>query len=391
MRADATKRRMPDGTDAGAPLRVLLTSTSFPTDLGDWRGLFMRHLVDALSRRADIALDVWAPRGEAGPGVRFDLAPGEGEWLARLAQAGGIAHLLRQRRVQGVRAALRLLSLLRNAYRRHASADVLHVNWLQNALPVPAGAAPPLLATALGTDMQLLRLPGMRWRLRRAFRGRPVVLCPNAEWMVPVLERAFGDVAQVQYVPFGIDPRWYVLERTLDAATPKWLCVSRLTQGKLGPLFEWTAPAFAGAKAELHLFGPMQESIDLPPWVHWHGPASPDALRETWFPQAHGLITLSQHAEGRPQVMLEALAAGLPIIASRLPAHDDLLRDGDGGVLCADARSTLAAIDALAEPGANRALGERGRQRMRTTIGTWDDCAARYAALYRELHKAATS
>ena len=366
---------------------LLMVSTSYPADLQDWRGLFMRHLADALGRHPGIDLTLWAPPGEAGPGVRFDVTDGEREWLGALMQAGGIAHLVRRGGMRGVVAAMQLLRALRGVYRRNANVDVFHVNWLQNALPLPHGAQ-PLLVTVLGTDMQLLRLPGMRTLLRRAFRGRPVAICPNADWMLPELEAAFGDLATVRFVPFGIDPRWYALERRFESnATPKWLCVSRLTANKMGPLFDWTAPVFAEGRAELHLFGPMQEQIELPSWVHWHGPASPDALREDWFPQAHGLITLSQHAEGRPQVMLEALASGLPIIASRLPAHDDLLAGGDGGVLCDTPEAVRAALDTLADPATNRALGLRGRARMQADIGTWDDCAERYVSLYRLLQE----
>ena len=79
------------------------------------------------------------------------------------------------------------------------------------------------------------------------------------------------------------------------------------------------------------------------------------------------------------------LSTTLPIVASRLPAHDDLLAGGDGGVLCDSDEAALAALDALADPATNRALGLRGRARMQREIGTWDDCAGRYAARYRQL------
>lgn len=376
----------PSTPDADARVGdVLMVSTSYPVDLDDWRGLFMRHLADALGRHPEIDLALWAPVGDAGPGVRFDVTAGEREWLAALMQAGGIAHLMRREGLRGMRAAWQLLRALPAVYRRNANAGVFHINWLQNALPLPRGTQ-PLLVSVLGTDMQLLKLPGMRAMLRRVFRRRPVAICPNADWMLPVLTEAFGDIATVRFVPFGIDPRWYAMERRFEGnAVPKWLCVSRLTRNKIGTLFNWAEPMFSDGRAELHLFGPMQEQLELPPWVQWHGPASPDALRDTWFPQAHGLITLSQHAEGRPQVMLEALASGLPIIASRLPAHDDLLAGGEGGVLVDSPDAVRAALDALADPAANRALGLRGRARMQREIGTWDDCAERYVALYRQL------
>lgn len=364
--------------------RVLFTATSYPASDSDWKGVFIRHIVEALARRGDLQLSAWLPPGQLPANVQRITTPADDAFLQTLMDGGGIAHLLRRQRVRGVRAAAGLLWRQRRAFARTPT-DIFHINWLQNALALPRGDQAALV-TVLGTDMQLLRLPGVRFALRRALRGRPVAICPNAEWMIPALEAAFGDLAIVRCVPFGIDARWYTVDRRIDdQSTPKWLCVSRLTRSKLGPLFEWTEPAFAQGRAELHLFGPMQEQVELPAWVHWHGPASPEDLCENWFPGAHGLITLSRHAEGRPQVMLEALASGLPIVASHLPAHDDLLADGEGGILCDTAPATLATIEMLSDAGRNRALGQRGRARMRAGIGTWDDCASRFVTLYQYL------
>jgi glycosyltransferase involved in cell wall biosynthesis len=142
---------------------------------------------------------------------------------------------------------------------------------------------------------------------------------------------------------------------------------------------------FQNQARELHLFGPMQEQLDLPQWVHYHGPASPETLMSEWFPQAHGLITLSQHAEGRPQVMLEAMAAGLPIVASALPAHRNIVFESHTGHLCETPASVDAAITLLEAESENRRAGEAARDWVAREIGTWDDCAERYAIVYREL------
>ncbi|MGA9827509.1 MAG: glycosyltransferase, partial [Rhodanobacteraceae bacterium] len=323
--------------------------------MSDWRGLFIRHLVDALARREDVSLSAWSPPGKLPRNVLDATNPEEAEWLARLMAAGGIAHLIRTRGITGLGAALQLLRLLRNLYRRESAIDLYHVNWLQNALALPRSQR-PLLTTVLGTDMQLLKLPSMTQLLRRVFRHRSVAICPNAQWMVAELDRRFGDLAYVHFVPFGIEPRWFELERK-PGAPAKWLCVSRLTRGKIGTLFEWGAPFFSGSTRELHLFGPMQQNILVPNWVHYHGPANPESLCVEWFPMAKGLITLSQHAEGRPQVMLEAMAAGLPIIASRISAHEDLLQHATTGWLCDGADDVGDALDALHEETANRELG----------------------------------
>jgi glycosyltransferase involved in cell wall biosynthesis len=366
-------------------IAVLVVATSYPANLTDWRGLFIRHLADGLGRRSDLRICLWAPPGVHGADVADATTPAESRWLGSLMQSGGIAHALRSNPLRGGWMALQLLQQLRRAYRRNAKqVDLLHCNWLQTMLPAPRKL--PVLVTVLGTDMRLLKLPLMPQLLRWAMRGRRVAICPNADWMESQLRELFGQVANVKTVPFGIDACWFNLTRRLhDNAVPRWLVVSRITRDKLGTLLEWGEPLFSNQTRELHLFGPMQEQIALPSWVRYHGAASPAQLCEDWFPQAHGLVTLSRHSEGRPQVMLEAMAAGLPIIASQLPAHTDLLAHGRTGLLCDSAESFAASLGRLENPDENQRIGDAARLWVRETIGSWDDCAARYATLYGEL------
>jgi glycosyltransferase involved in cell wall biosynthesis len=204
--------------------------------------------------------------------------------------------------------------------------------------------------------------------------------------MVAPLQEAFGSVARIQFVPFGIDSPWFKLERNFHTPThPLWIVVTRLTKAKLGPLFEWCKPLFCDQPRELHLFGPMQEGISVPDWVDYHGPATPEQLERKWFCRAHGLITLSKHAEGRPQVMLEAMASGLPILASRLPAHENIVFDGKTGWICDTAKDFASHLCELESIEKNLLYGQAARLWAHEAIGTWDDCAARYNTIYRQI------
>jgi glycosyltransferase involved in cell wall biosynthesis len=215
------------------------------------------------------------------------------------------------------------------------------------------------------------------------FSQRSTILAPNANWMVPRLERDFGDVAKVVPVPFGVDGRWFSINRS-KAEAGIWLAVTRITRGKIGDLFDWGEDLF-GTTRQLHLFGPMQETMELPTWVTWHGPTHPAELRDVWFPRANGLITLSRHDEGRPQVMLEAMAAGLPVIASNLPAHQDFIRHGETGWLAKNQEEFAEAITAMEDLSASQNIGTRAQRWIKSTIGDWDDCAGRYVDLYQQL------
>lgn len=365
-------------------MRVLLTSTSYPSDAKDWRGRFIADMASALGKTSGIDLDVWAPPGVLPTEVGSAVTEADAAWLQALLKQGGIAQLLRKRGPFALGWTWGLIARLRAVY-RDSTADVLHINWLQNALPL-AVTRKPALITVLGSDFSLLKLPGMVSMLRYAFRGRRVILAPNAGWMVSKLERYFGDIAEIQPIPFGIDAAWFDVERRLNPVGPfDWLAVTRLTSGKLGALFEWGEPVFGG-KHVLHLFGPRQDAkIAIPDWVRYHGPTYPTALRDEWFPRATGLITLSRHDEGRPQVMLEAMAAGLPIVASMLPAHLDMIQHGKTGMLVDSPQALRGTLDGLSDVAANESMATAARAWARADVGTWADCASRYAAAYQKL------
>lgn len=359
-----------------------MSSTSYPENAQDWRGRFIASLAAALARREDIALSLWAPPGELPDNVIAVATPDDARWLRRLSQQGGIAHLLRNRRMFAMATVVQLLARLGRAY-RHQTADVCHVNWLQNALPL-WGTRTPALITVLGSDFGLLHLPGMKALVRAVLRQRRAILAPNAEWMRPELEQAFGDLAEICPIAFGVDDPWFTVIRRPPEQVRHWLVITRLTRNKIGDLFEWGEGLF-GKDRQLHLFGPMQEKIELPPWVQYHGSTHPAELLNNWFPQACGLITLSRHDEGRPQVMLEAMASSLPVIASNLSAHCDIILHRQTGWLVDSVDEFREALTMLEKPGLNQETGKAARTWIKANIGTWDDCAGRYASAYQRL------
>ncbi len=84
--------------------------------------------------------------------------------------------------------------------------------------------------------------------------------------------------------------------------------------------------------------------------------------------RAADLFCLSSYLEGLGTSILDAMAAGLPIVATRVGGIPEVVSDGETGILVPprDPGALADAIMALAgDPGRRRAMGAKGRVRVR--------------------------
>jgi glycosyltransferase involved in cell wall biosynthesis len=99
------------------------------------------------------------------------------------------------------------------------------------------------------------------------------------------------------------------------------------------------------------------------------------------------LMVLSSHTEGLPNVVLEALAASVPVVATAVGGTPEVIEDGVHGYLVppGDAEALAGRIrDALASEPERLAMGVRGRRRVEEEF-TFEAQSQQYQRLFREL------
>lgn len=112
--------------------------------------------------------------------------------------------------------------------------------------------------------------------------------------------------------------------------------------------------------------------------------------RRTDVPQllaGANLFVLASRWEGMPNVVLEAMAAGLPVVSTRVEGTTELIAEGETGWLVpADNPSSLSdrMTDVLSHPERAQAVGFAAQNSVQSQFTT-EAMVARYVSLYRQL------
>jgi glycosyltransferase involved in cell wall biosynthesis len=118
--------------------------------------------------------------------------------------------------------------------------------------------------------------------------------------------------------------------------------------------------------------------------VRFAGAVGRDVLPD-YYAQAD-IFCLPSFAEGVPVVLMEAMAAGLPVVATRVAGIPELIRDEQSGLLVSPGRPDLlfAALRRLVESASlRRRIGTAGRARVETEFEV-RSCARQLATLMDE-------
>ncbi len=308
-----------------------------------------------------------------------------------------------------------LLAARRQLGRELASGswDLVQAHWVvPNGLAARVAARRVPLAIGLhGSDVFLAERPLVRSAVRRVLRRTSVMTACSPE-LAERVERLGLAAGRTHVIPYGVDielfrprasgeddPGGWRQRLGIPAAAPIALGVGRMATKKGFHRLIAILPQLRAAAPEAHLVlaggGDRLEEFRRgaaeawPGHVHFPGPVLHDTLPALY--RAADLFVLPAvhdrggNVDGLPNVILEAMASGLPVVASAISGIPLAVEEGVTGRLVGeqdDAALAAALGELLGGAGLRGAMGEAGRRRAEREL-TWDAVAARYRAAYR--------
>jgi glycosyltransferase involved in cell wall biosynthesis len=380
-------------------MKVLIVTTGYPCNPSDFSGIFIRRLALAMIR-SGAKVTVLAPGSKHAKAresdcgievIRFTYAPRP---FMRIAYgSGGIPENLRHSPWLVFLMPLFLVSLAINALMLARSYDVIHANWIATGLlclPAKWFTKKPLLVTIRGMDFKRGKFSLMICSFLTHWADALTTV--NRQWAEELNSR-FG-AGKVHYTPNGVE----AVEKVDNLRTRLGISINQTIVLFMGVIsFRKGADILAKAAKMLVdtdnsprflVVGPGDPAKfnlrDLPN-VTCIGPVTPHQALTT-YAQCDIFVLPSRH-EGRPNVLLEAMAAGLPSVATKLPGILEVLTPECGIVVDVEDPSALAnAIHALTINHDMRlSMGKRARSRIEELSLDWDTSARRYLKLFRRV------
>ncbi len=284
-------------------------------------------------------------------------------------------------------------------------ADVIHAHnifFLLSLLTTLSRPKAPIITTMhVGSLANLTGLTGAIGRLYERTVGRFILRRSEAVTVVSpsVAEHAasIGAYAPIRIIPNSVD-----VERFRPASTPDGeqemdqsvLFLGRLSRNK-GPQYLMEAIPRVVSEIPEATFafvgdGPLRapitrrmQELGLNGSVRIHGKV-PDVVP---LLQRAGVVVRPSLTEGMPLAVMEAMACGRPILATRVGGTTDLISDGDTGMLM-EPGNVEALADGLIRVLTNRqraaAMGRRAREWTERQM-SWERVSRMYQSVYEEV------
>lgn len=330
--------------------KMLITGSTFPRWEGDTEPRFILDYAKAMSQYYDVTVLVPACPNAADEEVlegvkvkRYHYFPIHK--LETLCYPGAIVPRIKEKKSRILLVPFLMLSLFFNSRKYSKQCDVVHAHWIIPQGIVQSYIKKPYIVTGHGGDVT---------SLNKSFMKRLKKRCLKKAIGVTAVSDALKDV-EVELCP-GINPEVISMGCDTSSFSPEHRVDNFFNQGDkkvilfVGRLAEKKGVTYLidamkdveGAKLVIVGKGNLESSLkeQAAPYgdkIEFLGPKTHDEL-QTIFASADIFAAPSITAqdgdkEGFGLVIIEAMASGLPVVASRSGGIVDIITDGENGLL----------------------------------------------------------
>ncbi len=391
------------GADA-IPCRILVLTTSYPSDEKDPSGIFIAKLLAALHRRG-YEITVVAPSNGVFHGrrvldgietVRFGYFwPRSLERLTR--GGGGIPENMAESLLARFQVLPMMLAFVIVTLREMCNAEVVYANWLGAGI---VGAVAnlltrtPLVVSFRGDDGYLARDRPI-WRvLTRWVTGRASMVAPVSGELMSIMQQLGVPETKCHLPRFGVDTDMFHPPTTAAQLSEdiRLLFVGSLIRRKGlqdlldaldDPVLRKVKLTVVGEGPNAGLLAEMAELLGLKERVEWKGAVPP--LEVARIMRSSDMLCLPSYMEGRPNVVNEAMASGVPVIVTRIGGVPDMVREGETALLFepGDVQALRACLRTLVgSPELRKNMGHAGYDFLMRSGVSWDNTAEEFDALF---------
>jgi glycosyltransferase involved in cell wall biosynthesis len=383
-----------------AKQKVLALSTSYPIRANSVAGIFVHNLYKAMSNAW--LIEVLCPDDNKNSGgvlddikvtpVRYSL-----KWMQVLGGSGGILPSLKKNPISLLLLPLLLFSLFGYALFKARKVSLIHANWaICGAIAVLVGKIRriPVVTTLRGDDIARAQKSWVdKVLLSITVLGSSKIICVSEAMAEQLREQYPKRKNAISFCLNGVDDSFFKIERSENkTGVMRIVSVGSLIPRKGYDLLI-QAVAHINKKYPVHVFiagdGPSKqelikqaESLGFASNINLVGELNLNGVQKLLSDS--DIFVLSSRSEGRPNVVVEAMAAALPIISADLDGVQDLVLNGYNGwkFKIGDAIELANAIESAAQLQHDLyKLGEASRSLLGDSC-SWGFTAQQYTEVF---------
>lgn len=387
-------------------MRLFVLTTSFPSQANTNSGIFIQYLLAELPANIDTTVlspackHAIADLSRSGNTQCRQFRYALRQWQILAHEPGGIPVSLSENYWAWLLIPFFSASMFFYTMIFARKADIIHAHWSFSGLIggiMGRLYSLPSIVTLRGSDV--------RWAEKNVVFRKIIQWCIKLNTRVVTVGEDLADQVRqwvpagrkrVLVIPNGVDERFWLIQKNFTSAQnvtvignligPKNIDVVIRAFESIISRNDQLRLVIVGAGPEMSRLRSLTHRLLTENRVVFTGQLAPNQVTDR-LAQSR-LLVMASESEGRPNVVLEAMAAGVPVVASDIGGVRELLGNSERGLLF-----PVGDVDQLAEcmmrvlddPDLGRRLAERASRWIQDQGLTWERTAQKYAGLYRQV------